>query len=385
MNEATLIRKGLFRKKMRAILLLVSILIAFLIFGALGAFYSVFTAGVDVAAANRLITVNRINFTVSMPYAYWGRIQQVEGVENVSQANWFGGYYQEPRNFIQTFAVDPETYLAAYPELVLPDDQRAAFISDRTCLLVGADIAVQYGWSVGDRIPLLSNIWQKSDGSSSWDFNICGLFDGEEAAVPANYAIFHYDYYNEDLAFNRDQIGWFIINTAGPEVNDRVSRDIDALFANSAAETETSTEAAFNRAFLEQLGNIALVLVLVIGAAFATILMIVGTTMVMAINERTREIAVMKTLGFSEARIFRMILSESVLLSLIGGLSGLGLATLLITGSADALSGFLPGLAMPLNIVLIAIGLMIALGVVTGIIPALNATRIRIVDALGKI
>ena len=384
MNDATLIRKGLFRKKLRAILLTVSIMIAFLIFGALGAFYTVFTAGVDVAAANRLITVNRINFTVSMPFAYWGRVQQVEGVENVSHASWFGGYYQEPRNFVQSFAVDPESYLAAYPELVMPDEQRTAFLNTRTCLAVGADLATQFGWSLGDRIPLLSNIWQKTDGSSSWEFDICAIFDGDEATVPANYAMFHYEYYNEALAFNTDQLGWMIVNTTDPSINERVGRDIDALFANSSAETETSTEAAFNQAFLEQFGNIALVLVLVIGAAFATILMIVGTTMVMAINERTKEIAVMKTLGFNEGRIFRMVLSESILLSLIGGLIGLGLATLMVTGAAAALAGILPGLAMPMSVVLTALALMIGLGVITGIIPAINATRIRIVEALGK-
>ncbi|MEE2566276.1 ABC transporter permease [Hyphobacterium marinum] len=384
MNDATLVRKGLFRKKMRAVLLILSILIAFLIFGVLGAFYSVFTAGVDVAAANRLVTVNRINFTMSMPFAYWGRVQQVEGVDNVTHASWFGGYYQEPRNFVQSFAVDPESYLAAYPELVMPEDQRQAFLTNRTCLLVGADLAGQFSWSVGDRIPLLSNIWQKRDGSSSWDFDICAIFDGNEATVPANYAMFHYDYYNEDLAFNNDQIGWMVINTTDPSVNDRVAREIDNLFANSPAETETSTEAAFNQAFLEQFGNIALILVLVIGAAFATILMIVGTTMVMAINERTKEIAVMKTLGFNEGRIFGMVLSESILLSLIGGLIGLGLATLMVTGAAAALAGFLPGLSMPLSVVLVAIALMIGLGLVTGIVPAINATRIRIVEALGK-
>jgi len=384
MNDATLIRKGLFRKKLRAILLMVSIMIAFLIFGALGAFYTVFTAGVDVAAANRLITVNRINFTVSMPFAYWGRVQQVDGVENVSHASWFGGYYQEPRNFVQSFAVDPESYLAAYPELVMPDEQRAAFLNTRTCLAVGDDLATQYAWSLGDRIPLLSNIWQKTDGSSSWEFDICAIFDGDEAAVPANYVMFHYEYYNEALAFNSNQLGWMIVNTTDPSINDRVGREIDALFANSSAETETSTEAAFSRAFLEQYGNIALVLVLVVGAAFATILMIVGTTMVMAINERTKEIAVMKTLGFNEGRIFRMVLSESILLSLIGGLIGLGLASLLVAGAAAALAGFLPGLTMPMSVVLTALALMLGLGIITGIIPAINATRIRIVEALGK-
>lgn len=385
MNSATLVRKNLFRKKLRAILLVFSILIAFLIFGVLGAFNKVLNAGVDMAAADRLVTVNKINFTVSMPYAYWGRVEGVEGVRNVTHASWFGGYYQEPKNFIQTFAVDPETYLAAYPEMVIPDDQREAFLNNRQCLLVGMDLANQYEWKIGDRIPLLSNIWQKEDGTSSWDFDICAMFDGDETSVPANYAIFHYDYYNEALAFNKDQLGWFVINTTDPSVNDAVADRIDAMFANSRAETETSTEAAFSKAFIEQIGNIGLIITSVVGAAFATILMIVGTTMVMAINERTREIAVMKTLGFPAPRIFRMVLSESLLLAFIGGLLGIGLAALLLMGISGALSGMLPGLALPLNVFLMSLGFMVALGLATGLIPAFNAMRANIVDAFGKV
>tara|TARA_R110000868_G_scaffold58183_9_gene179844 strand:+ start:202 stop:1359 length:1158 start_codon:yes stop_codon:yes gene_type:complete len=385
MNDFTLIRKNLFRKKMRAVLLIFSIMIAFLIFGALGAFYSVWTAGTSTAADNRLVTVNRINFTVSMPFAYWGRVQGVEGVTAVSHASWFGGYYQEPANFIQTFAVDPESWLAVYPELTMPDEQRAAFFNTRDCLLVGADLAAQYEWSVGDRIPLLSNIWQKQDGSASWEFNICGIFDAEDEKVPANYAMFHYEYYNEALAFNRDNIGWMVLTTSDPSQNESIGRTIDELFANSPAETETSTEAAFNEAFVAQLGNIALILLFVVGAAFLTILMIVGTTMVMAINERTKEIGVMKTLGFPAPRIFRMVLIESILLSLVGGLLGLGLATLLVTGAAASMAGFLPGLSMPVSVLLMGAALAALLGVITGILPAINAQRVTIVTALGKL
>tara|TARA_R110000868_G_scaffold11516_6_gene56405 strand:+ start:20212 stop:21369 length:1158 start_codon:yes stop_codon:yes gene_type:complete len=385
MNDFTLIRKNLFRKKMRAILLIFSIMIAFLIFGALGAFYSVWTSGASTAADNRLVTVNRINFTVSMPFAYWSRVQSVEGVTNVTHASWFGGYYREPANFIQTFAVDPESYLAVYPELTMPDEQRAAFLNTRDCLLVGADLAAQYEWSVGERIPLLSNIWQKQDGTASWDFEICGIFDAEDDKVPANYAMFHYDYYNEALAFNRDNIGWMVLTTADASMNDQISREIDALFANSPAETETNTEAAFNEAFAAQFGNVALILLFVVGAAFMTILMIVGTTMVMAINERTKEIGVMKTLGFPAPRIFRMVLIESILLSLVGGLLGLGVATLLVAGAAPAVGGFLPGLHMPMTVVVLGLALATALGFITGIVPAINAHRVTIVTALGKL
>ena len=385
MNDLTLIRKGLFRKKLRAVLLILSILVAFLIFGVLGAINTAFNAGVDTAAANRLVTVNKINFTQTMPLAYYGRIRQVDGVENVTHASWFGGYYQEPRNFVQSFAVDPATYIAAYPELVWEEGQADAFINTRDCLAVGADLLAMYpDWSVGRRIPLSSNIWRQPDGSSAWEVEICAVFDGDEEAVPTSYAMLSYAYFNESLAFNRDQIGWIVINTVDPSVNAQVIADIDAMFANSRAETETTTESAFNQAFLEQFGNIGMIIGLVSAAAFATILMIVGTTMFLAINERTREVAVLKTLGFSRPRIFTHVLSESILLSLIGGLIGIALASLAIAAAAAALGSFLPGLQMPASTFLTAIAIMIGFGFITGVIPAINAMRVQIVDGLAK-
>lgn len=386
MNDATLIRKNLFRKRLRAVLLMVSILIAFLIFGVLGALQNAFSVGMTSAAQERLVTVNRINFTVALPYAYWGRILQVEGVRDAGPASWFGGYYQEPQNFVQSFAVDPESYLAVYPnEILLPADQRAAFLEQRTCAVIGRALATQYGWSVGERIPLMSNIWQKQDGSQAWELDICGIFDDRDGTYPTNYLMLHYDYFNESLAFGRDSFHWITITTDDASQNDRISQEIDALFANSPAETSTTTEAAFNEAFMEQFGNISLILTWVIGAAFATILMIVGTTMVMAVNERTREIAVLKTLGFTAPRIFRMVLWEALLLSFLGGLIGLGLAALASAAAASALAGFLPSFGLSWMNILTAMLLMAALGIVTGILPAWNAMRVRISEALGKI
>jgi len=383
-NDFILVINGLLRKKFRTILLILSILTAFLIFGVLGAFFKAWNAGTDTAAADRLVTVNKINFTVSMPYAYLNKIRAVDGVKNVTQASWFGGYFQDPRNIVQTFAVDPESYLQAYPELIFPDDQAQAFITRRDCLAAGIDIAKKNNWSVGDTIPLKSNIWQKSDGSDAWQFYICAIFDGEKPNVPANYAFFQYDYFNEDLAFGRDMIGWFIVSSGDPQKNDAVAKQIDELFANSRAETETSSEAAFNKAFLAQFGNISLILTLVIGAAFVTILAIVGTTMVMAVAERTKEIAVMKTLGFQTGRIFRLILAESLALSLFGGLIGLTLSALLVNILAGLMAGMLPGMVMTPSIIIFAISFMIILGLATGILPALKAMNIKIVDALGK-
>lgn len=385
MNDATLIRKNLFRKRLRAILLVVSILIAFLIYGVLAAMQNAFSMGTVGAAQERLVTVNRINFTVALPYAYWDRVRQVDGVDIVAPASWFGGYFQEPQNFVQSFAVDPESYLAAYPELVFEPGERASFVEGRTCAAVGRALANQYEWTVGQRIPLMSNIWQRQDGTQAWELDICAIFDDADGTYPTNYVMLHYEYFNEGLSFGRDSFHWMTVVTDDASRNDQISQAIDALFANSPAETSTTTEAAFNEAFMEQFGNIGLILTWVIGAAFATILMIVGTTMVMAVNERTREIAVLKTLGFTAPRIFRMVLGEALLLSFIGGLIGLGLAAGAATLASGAMAGVLPPFGLSLTNTLTAVAFMLALGLLTGVLPAWKAMQVRIADALGKI
>ena len=384
MNNFSLVLSNLGRKKLRTALLIISILIAFLIFGVLGAFFKAWNAGTEMAAADRLISVNKINFTVSMPIAYINKVRSTEGVKIATHASWFGGYYQQPRNFVQTFAVDAPSYLEAFPELIFADGQREAFLSTRNCLAVGADIAKQYQWKVGDNIPIKSNIWRKVGGSDAWEFSVCAIFDGNEENIGANYAFFHYDYFNESKSFAKDMIGWMVITSDNPANNDLIAKRIDEMFANSFAETETSSEAAFNKAFLAQVGNISLILTLIIGASFMTILVIVGTTMVMAITERTKEIAVMKTLGFQTGRIFSLVLAESIIISLFGGLLGLGLAYLAVSAIGPMMATAMPGMSMSLQIVLIAIGLMIAFGFVTGFLPALKAMNVKIVDALGK-
>lgn len=387
MNDLTLMRKNLFRKKTRAILLLISIMIAFFIYAALYTMNGALHAGVESAKANRLVTVNSINFTVSLPFAYYNRIKSVEGVVDAAHASWFGGYYKEPVNQFQTFATDPEAYLNVYPELITSPEERAAFINTRDCLAVGRELATMNQISLGDRIPVMSNIFSKQDGSRSWEFEVCAIMDYEPETgrdVPANFALMHYDYYNEALAFNRDMLGWIIILTEDAALNEQVGRTIDEMFANSPYETETSTEAAFGEAFLSQLGNIGLMLTLVVGAAFVTILMIVGTTMVLAINERIKEIAVFKTLGFPAPRIFRMVMGESLLLCFFGGFLGIGFAQIVITLLNPFLKNVLGELYISWDAVGYGAALMLALSLITGLLPAFSAMNVRIVTALGK-
>jgi len=384
-NDFDLVRKNLFRRKLRAVLMIVSILVAFMIFGVLAGFYRAFTAGEDRAAADRLITVNKINFTQPVPIAYFNRVRAVEGVRQVTHANWFGGYYQDPKNFLMTLAIEPASYFDVYrSELDIPPEQLQAFIRDRGSAVVGEAMARKWGWKVGDRVPVASNIFSQRSGGHTWDFTIAGIVKGKAEQVSTDFLLFQYAYFDETRSFGKDTIGWLILQTNAPENNDRVAKAIDAMFANSTAETSTDTEKAFGKAFAAQFGNIALIVFLVVGAAFVTILMIVGNTMALSIRERTREIGVLKTLGFSGPRILRMVLGESVLLALLGGLPGLAIAAMITIALRASLASIAPAFAVSPDIALQGIALMVALGLITGIVPALNAMRLKIAAALGR-
>ncbi len=386
MNSFTIVRKNLFRKKTRAILMMVAIFVAFLIYGVLASFHQAFYSGEDLAKDNRMVTVNKINFTEVMPISYPDRIRAVEGVEALTYANWFGGYFQEAKNFIPTFAVEPATYLDVYADdLVVAPDQKQAFLDDRAGLMVGESLAQKFGWKIGDQVPLSSNIFTNAgNGKNVWNFTLRAIVRGSSNRVDTNFALFHHAYYNETVTFGRDRVGWMIFRTTSPEVNDRVAKAVDEMFANSTAETSTDTEKAFSKAFAAQLGNIALIVGLVVGAAFVTILMIVGNTMVMAIRERVREVAVLKTLGFPTPRIFRMVVGESLLLSVFGGVPGLLLAWLVLATVGKSLGGFIPGLAMTWSVGALGLVLILVLGLATGVVPAWNAIRVNIVTALGR-
>ena len=385
MNDLILIRKNLFRRKLRAILMMVSILIAFAIFAVLASFERAFNAGQDRATPDRLVVLNKINFTQPLPISYYNRVAAVDGVAQITHFSWFGGYYQEPRNFIAAFAVDPESWMKLRDsDFVFSPEARAAFIRERTGVLVGARMMEKWGWKIGDHIPISSNIWSQKNRSHSWDFIIVGSFTARIPQADTNVMLMGYDYFNETRSFGKDLITWLSLRTTSVAANERVTNAIDGMFANSPYETTTDSEKAFSKAFAAQLGNIALIVELVVGAAFVTILMIVGNTMVMTVRERTREIGVLKTLGFSGGRILRMVLGESILLALLGGLPGLGVALLLITRVRDSLMSVVPTLSLYPDIAAVAVGLMVVFGIITGLVPALNAMRLNIVTALGR-
>lgn len=388
MNDFDLVRKNLFRKPLRTTLLIISIFMAFLIFGMLASFnVALENASVNGAASNRLVVANKINFTQPLPIAYVNRVASVPGVTAISHYSWFGAYYQDQRasRFVG-FAVDPDTYTKVYADTIkMPEAQRLAFVKERTGVIVGKSLADQYGWKLGQTVPISSNIWTKPDGRRTWDMKIMGIFTGAKPTDPTGALYFHYDYLNEVRSFGRDTIGNIAIVTASPDLNDKVAKTIDAGFANSPFETSTVDEKTFSRAFIKQAGDLNVIITFVVAAAFAAILMIVGTTLVSAVRERTKEIGVMKTLGFSSPRVLRMVLGESLLLSTLGAALGLGVSAVVLGGlSKSPLASNFGDLSMAPIVAISGLSLAIALGLITGAIPALTALRMSIIDALGR-
>jgi putative ABC transport system permease protein len=385
-TDTYLVLKNLTRNKLRLVLNCFAILIAFLLFGALGSLQHAFTAGIELSADNRLIVVNKINFTQPLPIAYVNKVRAIDGISKVTHANWFGAYYQDARRPMVGLAVDGDSYLDIYDNILLSDGGREAWLKERQGVIVGERMAHMHGWKVGDRIPISSNIFSQADGSTVWDMVISDIFRDKEPSADTNFLLFHYKYFIETQTFGKDWVGWMILTTEDSSLNERVAKAIDTYFANSSTETDTSTEKAFNRSFLEQVGSIGLIITSVIFAAFFTILLIVGNSMALSIRERTREIAVLKTIGFAAPRIFGMVLAESISLALIGGLLGLGVAVMLINGASSnpQLQSMLPNLIVPPSILIQALGYMLALGLITGIFPALRAMRLNTIDALNR-
>jgi putative ABC transport system permease protein len=296
---------------------------------------------------------------------------------------WFGGYYQEQRNFLIAFAVEPESYTRIYKEYVAPPEQVGDFIAIRDSVMVGRTMADRFGWKLGQQIPLSSNIWTRNDGTNVYPVVVRAIFDGATPQTNTDIILVPYEYLDEGRAFANDQIGNIHIVTASEDQNDRIISEVDTLFANSRAETRTTTEEAFNAAFIDQQGNIGLIVLGVMGASFVTILLIVGNAMAGAIRERTGEIAVMKTIGFTSPRIARIVVGETLLIALIGGLIGLLLAWAVVA-YMRSFGAFFGPMALTPQVILSALALMVLLGLLTGAIPAWNAMRVNVVSAFRR-
>ncbi len=386
MKYLHLIWAELFRRKTRTILTILSILAAFLLFGLLNGVRDSFdNLGKSSIGAARLQTGSRLSFIQPLPMSLQSRIAQVDGVKMVTYANWFGGAYREARNQVFSFAVAPN-YLDAYPEIEVDPKQREAFNNTRTGALVGEGLMKKYGWKVGQRVPLISTIFPNSDGSKNWQFDIVGVLRVKDKKSSAAWYdqmfMLQWKYFDESTPYNRGAAGWYVERVNDPKQADHVAKAIDALSANSANETKTQTEAAAFASQLKQLADIGLIVSSIMGAVFFTLILLTGNTMAQAVRERIPELAVLKTIGFRDRTVLGLVLAESVLLVLLGGVLGLGLVAVL-SPAANAISG--GALNLPqvgLNSWLLGLGLMIAIGLVVGALPAIRAMRLNIVDAL---
>lgn len=373
---------GLFRRPARANLTLASLAVAFLLFGLLQAVHHAFYAGVDVSSAGRLITNGRYSIIDLLPISHMNQIRAVPGVSEVTHSSWFGGTYQDPANFFPKFPVDPTGYLDMYPEIMLPAEQREAFINTRTGVVVARALAERFKWKLGDRIPIIADIWPGKNGNT-WQFDLVGLYDLPEDSSLGDVMLINYAYFDENRLGAQGQVGWFISKVSDPNQGGEIAAQIDALFLNSNNETKTATEQEFFLSFAKQIGNIGLIVSGILAAVFFTILLVTGNTMSQAVRERIPELAVLKTIGFTNAHVLALVLAESVLLSLLGGVIGLALAAFVVPGLAQGLRSFLPGMVLPGSALLSGLGLALLLGVAVGIFPAFRAMRLNIVDALG--
>ncbi len=382
MKYLPLIWAALMRSKTRTLLTLLSVLAAFLLFGLLDSVRVAFNAGGSVAGANRMITMSRLSITQMLPYSLDAQIRAVPGVKKAAYAAWFGGIYRDPKNFFANFSVSPD-YLDLYPEFKLPAAQKAAWLADQRGAIVGEALAKQFGWKVGDTIPLQATIFP-TRGSNDWQFTLRGIYKVADPKQKAQERVlfFHWKYFDEANDYVKGRVGWWVVEPAGAGAAARVAKTIDALSANSDHETKTQSEAAFNQAFARQFADIGLIVTAIMGAVFFTLLLLTGNTMAQAVRERIPELAVLKTIGFSNRSVLWLVLAESVLLVVLGGILGMLLAAAIVPMVSAASGGMvqLPGLlAQTWGL---GLALMIGIGLVVGLLPALRGIRLNIVDAL---
>ncbi len=384
MKYLHLVWSNLRRKKTRTVLTILSILVAFLLFGYLVTIDQAMAMGVSLVGEDRLVVRHKVSLIQLLPASYEARMEEIEGVDDATHATWFGGIYQDPKNFFQQSPVKPDEYLAMYPEFLLSEEERNGWLNTRTGAVVGRTLADKFGWKVGDKVPIRATIWRQKDGSATWTFDIVGIYDGEDPGTDTTQFLFRYDYFDEARAGAYGQVGWYILRIVDPERAAAVAEAIDAEFANSPAETRTETELAFLQGFAKQIGNVGKILLAVLSAVFFTILLVAGNTMAQAVRERTEEIGVLKAMGYSNRQVLGLVLGESFLMAVVGGGLGLGLAWLLITAGGDPTGGALPIFYLPKENLVTGALLMLALGFVTGIVPALQAMRLSVSDALRR-
>jgi putative ABC transport system permease protein len=378
-----LVWSNLLRKKLRTLLTLLSILVAFLLFGYLGAIRQGFSQGIDVAGLDRLIVRHKVSIIQLLPQAYEARIEQIDGVEDAVYQTWFGGIYQKPSNFFAQMPVEPDQYLDMYPEFLLPAEQRAAWLKTRSGAIAGRGTAERFGWKIGDRIPINATVWTRKGGELTWEFDLVGIYDGAEKGTDTTQFLFRYDFFDESRQFGQGLVGWYTVRVKDPDRAAEIAAAIDAEFANSPYETKAEPEGAFLQGFANQVGDIGFIMMSIIAAVFFTILLVAGNTMAYAVRERTNELAVLKAVGFTDGGVLALVLGESLVLTALGGGIGLALAWLLVS-AGDPTGGSLPVFYIPARDLAAGMVLILLMAFIAGILPALQARRLRIADALRR-
>jgi putative ABC transport system permease protein len=384
MKFAGLVWSNLKRRKLRTALTVLSVLIAFLLFGFLGAIKQALVGGVEMADATRLIVRHRVSIIQMLPVAYEARIARIPGVVSISPQTWFNGIYQDPKNFFASMPVAPASFFDMYPELALPAAQMQAWQSTRTGAVVGRALSDRFGWKIGDRVPLVSPIWPKAGASEIWEFEVVGIFDATKKGIDTSAFYFRQDYFDEARQNGKGTIGWYTVRIDNPANSAAVAKAINLEFENSPAETKAESEGAFAQGFVQQFGDIAAIVTAILAAVFFTILLVAGNTMAQSVRERTNELGVLKAIGFSNGRVLGIVIAESFVIAALGGVLGLGCALLIVAAAAPALATYLPGFFLPTKELAAGAGLIVVLGVVAGILPALSAMRLRIAEALRR-
>jgi len=371
------------RRKLRTTLTILSVMVAFLLFGFLVAIKQALAGGVEMAGADRLVVRHKVSLIMSLPESYQARICNIPGVAGAAHMSWFGGVYQDPKNFFAQMPVVPEEFLQMYPEYLLPAEAKAAWLRTRTGAVIGRKLANRYGFKVGDKIPLQASIWTRKSGGNTWEFDVVGIFDGAKKGTDTTQLLFRYDYFDEARAFGKGSVGWYAVRVKDPAQAPEIAQKIDAEFANSPYETKAETEGAFVQAFAKQIGDIGTIMIGILSAVFFTILLVAGNTMAQSVRERTEELGVLKAMGFNDGQVLGLVLGESCLISMVGGILGLGIACIIIE-QGDPTHGSLPMFFLPKGQLLTGAVLFVALGIATGILPAWQAKRLQIAEALRR-
>ena len=384
MKYLHLVWRNLLRRKVRTAFTFLSIVVAFFLFGILMAIRNAFDAGIQIAGQNRLLTVHKVSIIQLLPIRYLAQIQATPGVRSVTDFTWFGGIYQDPKNFFAQMAVEPEGLLRIYPEFVLDAGARERWIATRTGAIAGHKLAERFGWKIGDRIPLQATFWRPRDGTSTtFEFELVGFYRGATADVDETQFFFRHDYLMERTG-DSGMVGWYAVEVEDPARADQTAQAIDRQFANSFAETKTNTEKAFTQSFAKQVGDTGAMLSAIAAIVFFVILLIAGNTMGQSVRERTGELGVLKTVGFTDVSVMALVLGEALLLAGLAGVLGLALVTIVTPGLAKVVQNFLPVFYVPARSLLVGLGLSVLLGLASGGLPAYLAQRLSIVEALRR-